>query len=41
MIELDGVWKEFTKGERRVLALEDITLTVAEREFLAILGPSG
>ena len=31
MIELDGVWKEFAKGERRVLALEDISLNVAER----------
>ena len=41
MIELDGVWKEFAKGERRVLALEDISLKVAEREFVAILGPSG
>jgi NitT/TauT family transport system ATP-binding protein len=41
MIEIEGVWKEFAKGERRVLALEDITLSVAEREFVAILGPSG
>ena len=41
MIELDGVWKEFAKGERRVLALQDIGLRVAEREFVAILGPSG
>jgi NitT/TauT family transport system ATP-binding protein len=41
MIELDSVWKEFAKGERRVLALEDISLNVAEREFVAILGPSG
>lgn len=41
MIEIEGVWKEFAKGERRVLALEDINLSVAEREFVAILGPSG
>src|SRR5262249_55342815 len=41
MIEIDGVSKEFAKGERRVLALENISLTVAEREFVAILGPSG
>ena len=33
--------KEFTKGERRVVALEEIDLDVAEREFVAILGPSG
>ena len=41
MIEIRAVHKEFTKGERRVLALEDIDLSVAEREFVAILGPSG
>ena len=41
MIEIAGVWKEFAKGERRVLALEDISFTVDEREFVAILGPSG
>lgn len=41
MIEIEGVWKEFAKGERRVLALQEISLNVAEREFVAILGPSG
>ena len=41
MIEIRGVHKEFAKGERRVVALQDIDLTVAEREFVAILGPSG
>jgi len=41
VIELRGVHKEFAKGERRVVALQDIDLTVAEREFVAILGPSG
>ncbi|MCD6040651.1 MAG: transporter ATP-binding protein [Burkholderiales bacterium] len=41
MIEISGVRKEFAKGERRVVAVEDIDLVVAEREFVAILGPSG
>jgi NitT/TauT family transport system ATP-binding protein len=41
MIEIEGVSKEFAKGERRVIALQDISLSVAEREFVAILGPSG
>ncbi len=41
MIEIQGVSKEFTKGERRVTALQDIDLAVAPREFAAILGPSG
>jgi NitT/TauT family transport system ATP-binding protein len=41
MIEIRGVHKEFAKGERRVVALQDIDLGVAPREFVAILGPSG
>ena len=41
MIEIRGVHKEFAKGERRVMALQDIDLDVAQREFVAILGPSG
>jgi ABC-type nitrate/sulfonate/bicarbonate transport system ATPase subunit len=41
MIDIRGVHKEFAKGERRVVALQDIDLAVAEREFVAILGPSG
>jgi NitT/TauT family transport system ATP-binding protein len=41
VIEIDGVSKEFSKGERRVTALQDIGLRVAPREFAAILGPSG
>jgi NitT/TauT family transport system ATP-binding protein len=41
VIELAGVSKEFAKGERRVVALENIDLHVASSEFAAILGPSG
>ena len=41
MIELRGVWKEFAKSERRVLAVQDIDLAISPREFAAILGPSG
>jgi NitT/TauT family transport system ATP-binding protein len=41
VIEIDGVTKEFAKGGRRLLALHDIGLEVAAREFAAILGPSG
>jgi ABC-type nitrate/sulfonate/bicarbonate transport system ATPase subunit len=41
VIEIDGVTKEFAKGGRRLLALQDIRLEVAAREFAAILGPSG
>jgi NitT/TauT family transport system ATP-binding protein len=41
MIEIEGVSEEFAKAERRVLALQSIDLSVADREFVAILGPSG
>ena len=37
MIEIKGVMKEFAKGERRVLAIEDFSLNVAEREFVCLL----
>jgi ABC-type nitrate/sulfonate/bicarbonate transport system ATPase subunit len=40
-IEIAQVRKEFVKGERRVLAVESFDLSVAQREFVAILGPSG
>jgi NitT/TauT family transport system ATP-binding protein len=40
-IVLERVRKEFVKGERRVLAVEDVDLEVAQCEFTAILGPSG
>jgi NitT/TauT family transport system ATP-binding protein len=41
LIEIAGVTKEFAKDDRRVVALQDIDLIVARREFAAILGPSG
>jgi len=40
-IALERVRKEFAKGERRVLAVDDVDLAVEQREFTAILGPSG
>ena len=40
-IELKHVRKEFAKGERRVVAVEDVDLAVSHREFVAVLGPSG
>jgi NitT/TauT family transport system ATP-binding protein len=40
-VELRGVSKEFVARERRVLALQDIDLSIAHNEFAAILGPSG
>ena len=40
-VELRGVSKEFVARDRRVLALQDIDLSIAHNEFAAILGPSG
>ncbi len=40
-VELRGVSKEFVARNRRVLALQDIDLSIAHNEFAAILGPSG
>jgi NitT/TauT family transport system ATP-binding protein len=39
-IEFDGVSKTYP-GPRQVRALEDVSLTVNEGEFVALLGPSG
>jgi NitT/TauT family transport system ATP-binding protein len=40
-VELRGVSKEFATRNRRVVALQDIDLSIAHNEFAAILGPSG
>ena len=39
-IALDRVGMHFT-GDRDVVALDDVSIHVAEREFVAIVGPSG
>jgi NitT/TauT family transport system ATP-binding protein len=39
-IQFDGVSKTYF-GQRQVRALEDVSLTVNEGEFVALLGPSG
>ncbi len=41
VITLNHVTKSFGKGESKFNALDDITLDVAEGEFVAIMGPSG
>ena len=41
MIEITQVSREFAKQDRKVVALQDIDLAVAEGEFVALLGPSG
>ncbi|HHZ82533.1 MAG TPA: ABC transporter ATP-binding protein [Nitrospirales bacterium] len=41
MIQLDGVTKVFSRGERALPVLRGITLQVPKGVFLSIMGPSG
>jgi putative ABC transport system ATP-binding protein len=36
-----GLTKTYGSGEARIVALDDVTLDLAEREFTAVMGPSG
>ena len=40
-ISVSGVWKKFRTADGEVSALEDMTLTVGDGEFVALVGPSG
>jgi putative ABC transport system ATP-binding protein len=41
MLEIRNVSKVYGKGEARVVALNNVSLEVAEGDFVAIMGPSG
>ncbi len=41
MIKLENIIKTYKMGENEVHALNDITLEIKEKEFVAIIGPSG
>lgn len=41
MIELKGVSRYFQMGEQQVRALDDVTLTIEQGEYVSIMGPSG
>ena len=41
MIRLDDVERIFTVGDQQVHALDHVTLTIDDGEYVAIMGPSG
>src|SRR5262252_9446572 len=41
MISLQKVSRYYQSGERSVHALEEVSLEIAEHEFVAVVGPSG
>src|ERR1700741_1261200 len=41
MIQLENIFKWHNNGSNRVFILKDITLSVAEGDFISIMGPSG
>lgn len=41
VVEVDRVDKVFHRGDEEIRVLEGLSLTVAEGEFLALMGPSG
>ncbi|WP_372766188.1 ABC transporter ATP-binding protein [Pseudoalteromonas sp.] len=41
VIALNNIRKEYNMGEQTFRALDDVSLTIDENEYLAIIGPSG
>ncbi|RMF92082.1 MAG: ABC transporter ATP-binding protein [Nitrospinota bacterium] len=41
VLRLEGVSKVYEQGERRIVALDEITFSVGQGEFVAIIGSSG
>lgn len=41
MLTLRGVWRTHAVGDAQVVALQDVSLTIADNDFVAIVGPSG
>jgi len=41
LISVENLWKIYQMGKQEVKALRGVTFTIADNEFMAIMGPSG
>ncbi len=41
LVEISHLYKSYRRGSQEIPVLEDISLTIGEGEFLALMGPSG
>jgi putative ABC transport system ATP-binding protein len=41
LIELQGIHRLFAVGDQQVHALNDVTLTIAQGDYISLMGPSG
>ena len=41
LIEIKNITKRYEMGDNVVMALQDVSLTIKEGEYLSIMGPSG
>jgi putative ABC transport system ATP-binding protein len=41
IVEVKNLYKSYWRGKRKITVLQDISLQIPKREFLALMGPSG
>jgi putative ABC transport system ATP-binding protein len=41
LVEIKNLVKSYTRGDQKVPVLQDITLNIAEGDFISLMGPSG
>jgi putative ABC transport system ATP-binding protein len=41
VVEIKNLYKSYWRGNQRIPVLEDLSLTIPEGEFIALMGPSG